>query len=77
MKSPSKNISASLRGQRPPGRGAETPAVGRQKSYGPSMTIPGEGGTEMSQGTATAGDGRQERSAAKYAGASGKHFGGG
>ena len=77
MRAPSKNISNSLRGQSPPGRGAEMVSQSRPKSYGPSMTIPGEGGVEMAPGTGMRNDGRQERSASKFAGAAGKHVGAG
>lgn len=74
MKAPSKNISASLRGQSPSARGSETPTVGRQKRYGPSMTVPGEGGTEKAPGTQAGG--RQGRSADVFADAAGSKVGG-
>lgn len=76
MKSPSKNISASLRGQSAPGRGPIKVEMGRMKGYSPSMTVPGEGGTEMAPGTHAASDGRQERSAAAFAQAAGSKVGG-
>ena len=59
MKSPSKNISASLRGQSVKGRGNEKISVTRQSGK-PSMTVPGEGNVEMPPGS------RHERSAAHY-----------
>ncbi len=60
MAAPSKNISASLRGQRSPGRGEEQITVASLHP-GPSMTVPGEGGIEMPPGP------EHERCAAKYA----------
>ena len=77
MKPPSKNIASSLKGQSPPGRGGTVIDQAPMKGYSPSMTVPGEGGTVVPQGTGTAADGRQERSANHYAGALGKHFGNG
>ncbi|HTI81748.1 MAG TPA: hypothetical protein VL614_14970 [Acetobacteraceae bacterium] len=76
MKAPSKNISNSLRGQSPPGRGAESVQVGKLKGYSPSMTLPGEGKTSMAPGTHARDDGRQERSASVYAGVVGSKVGG-
>jgi hypothetical protein len=60
MKTPSKNVSASLRGQKVAGRGAEKVTVSAMSDSKPSMTVPGEGGVEMPVGT------RHERSAAEY-----------
>lgn len=65
MKSPSKNISGSLRGQSSPGRGAESIAV-TGLSKGQSMTVPGDGSVETPPGK------RLERSAAEYAEPAGK-----
>lgn len=62
MKAPSKNISASLRGQNPVARAPETVEVSAQKA-GVSMTTPGDGSVEAAPGMARGGD----RSAAKYA----------
>lgn len=59
MKAPSKNVSASLRGQRIAGRGQESISVTKQSGR-PSMTVPGEGGVERPPGA------MHERSAAKY-----------
>lgn len=74
MKAPSKNISASLRGQSTTARGSEKVSVGRQKGYGPSMTLPGEGRTEKAPGSQVGG--RQDRSAAVYADTLGSKVGG-
>lgn len=72
MKPPSKNMSASLRGQSPGGRGPEPVTVTSQNPQDASgMVIPGEGGVENPPGTV---DGR---SAKNYARAVGGHFGGG
>lgn len=65
MKSPSRNISSSLRGQSSPGRGAESIAVSGIKK-GQSMTVPGDGSVEVPPGK------RHERSAAEYAEPAGK-----
>jgi hypothetical protein len=65
MKSPSKNVSKSLRGQKTPGlMGGEGIEVSGLKK-GSSMTVPGEGGVEVAPGMQTSG--RQERSAVNYA----------
>lgn len=77
MKPPSKNMSASLRGQNPPGRGPEPVSTGKLKAANPSMVIPGEGRTETAPGTMSRADGRQERNATVYANAAGRHVGGG
>ena len=76
MKAPSKNITASLKGQRPPGRGSEPVSTGKLTRYGPSMTVPGDGMTDKAPGTGTRSDGRQERSASVYADALGRRVGG-
>lgn len=65
MKAVSKNVSASLRGQKPGGRGPETVEVSGTKS-GVSMTVPGEGSVQEPPGM------MHERSAAHYAGPAGK-----
>lgn len=63
MKAPSKNISASLRGQSGKGRGAEPVKVsGMKNSAQPSMTAPGQGGIERAPGAI------HERSAANFTG---------
>ncbi len=62
MKKPSKNISASLRGQKVSGRGGEDVQVSGMRDAKPSMTIPGEGGVEAPPG------GRHDRSAAHFTG---------
>lgn len=70
MKSPSKNISQSLRGQRAPGRAPlEVPAPEMQKR-GVSMIIPGMGGIEEEPTT------QHPRSVAKYCGPQ-RRYGGG
>jgi len=76
MKPPSKNITASLKGQRPPGRGSEPVSTGKLTRYGPSMTVPGDGTVSKAPGTGTRDDGRQERSASVYADALGRRVGG-
>lgn len=70
MKPVSKNISASLRGQREAGRSAISPTVSGT-TKGVSMTVPGEGGSECPPGAQM-----QDRSAAKYADAVSPKFGG-
>jgi len=50
MKPPSKNVSASLRGQTTGGRAGEAPQVSGMKP-GPTMTVPGDGKVEMAPGT--------------------------
>ena len=77
MKSPSKNIAASIKGQSPGGRGPERVETSRPGRYAPSMTVPGEVRTTVPQGNGTARDGRQDRSAVKHAAAAGKMVGGG
>jgi hypothetical protein len=77
MKPPSRNIGKSLRDQHPPGRGTEHVEQARPKAFSPSMTVPGEGGTVVPQGTTMEGDGRHDRSANHHAGALGQHFGNG
>jgi hypothetical protein len=73
MKSPSKNVSASLHSQKEAGRSAIKPTVSGLKK-GVSMTVPGEGGVEKPAG---AGRGSQAgRSAAVYADAVSSKFGG-
>lgn len=59
MKTPSKNISASLASQSVPGRGAESISVGTV-SGSPSMVVPGSGSVMEAPG------GRHERSARNY-----------
>ena len=72
MKSVSKNMSASLRGQSPGGAGAEPIRVGKQTApTAAGMTIPGEAGVSNPPGTPPV------RSVKDYAGAVGGHFGGG
>lgn len=61
MKTPSKDIAGSLRGQRAPGRGPEVVDVQKVKPTNPSMVVPGEG----RGGTKPPGM-RHERSAAHY-----------
>lgn len=68
MKSPSRNVTRSLAGQRPGGRGEESISVSEMGGK-PSMVVPGEGGTESAPG------GEHERSAAKYV-APQRRFGG-
>jgi hypothetical protein len=62
MKSPSKNITGSLKGQKPGGRGAEPVEVSRLKS-GVSMTVPGTGDVETAPGMLR----DQDRSAVNFA----------
>lgn len=50
MKKPSKNISASLRGQSQPARGSESISVSRQKRVTEVGPVPGEGGVETAPG---------------------------
>ena len=72
MKSPSKNMSASLRKQSPGGREGMPIEVGKQRP--PSMAgaiLPGEHGVEAPPGEV------HSRSAAHYAPATGSHFGDG
>ena len=70
-KSPSKNMSASLRGQSPMANGADKISVGKvTPATSASMTIPGEGGVENPPGTV------KPRSAKQYAEVTAKHFGG-
>lgn len=69
MKPASKNMSASIRGQRVPGR-EETPISVEGLKQGPgSRIIPGESGVERPPGT-------RERSAARFADANGRRVGG-
>lgn len=72
MKSPSKNISASLRGQSVQARAPVTPSVSEQRTGGPTMTVPGEGKVERPPGEPRHGD----RCAAKFTEPM-KRFGGG
>lgn len=65
MKSPSKNITQSLKGQKPGGRSGETVEVSGVKA-GVSMTVPGDGSVDSPPGA------RHERSAAHYAEPAGK-----
>lgn len=60
MKAPSKNVTASLKGQSPGGRGGEKVVVSGL-SKGVSMTVPGEGGVETAPGMV------KEASAVHYA----------
>lgn len=60
MKAPSKNISASLKGQRAGGRGPEPVNVSGTKS-GVSMTVPGDGSVAEPPGA------MHENSAAHFA----------
>lgn len=69
MKKPSKNISRSLRGQKPGGRVPVNPEVSSVKMGGVSMTVPGEGMVETPPGK-----GMQDRSAGRYAEPMGKKF---
>jgi hypothetical protein len=67
MKAPSKNISASLRGQKEAGRSPIAPQKGSLKSANAvSMIVPGEGSVE-----APPHKDMQNRSAAAYADAAG------
>lgn len=68
MKSPSRNISDSIRGQSPAGRKPVSVSVSKQKAPGMSPTS-GEGGTSMPPGKV------HERSVKPYAGAVGGIFG--
>ena len=61
MKPPSKSISASLSGQRAPGRTAGPVTVTSPRANSPSMTLPGNGGSSKPPGM------RHPSSAAKYA----------
>lgn len=61
MKAPSKNVSASLRGQKPGSKGPEPVVVSAMSGKLASMTVPGEGSVETPPGM------RHERSAANYA----------
>jgi hypothetical protein len=68
MKTPSKNMSASLRGQ---GKDNDTPRVSRQTAPSAAGTIiPGEHGVEKAPGK------NHARSVEPFAGAVGGHFGG-
>ena len=51
MKTPSMNISASLRGQRPAGREDHTPSVSKMKGR-PSMVVPGTADVQQPPGAA-------------------------
>ena len=65
MKMPSRNITKSLKGQKPAGRmGGNAIEVSGLKK-GSSMVVPGEGGVETAPGMQTSG--REERSAVNYA----------
>jgi hypothetical protein len=66
MRDPSKNIAASLRRQRAPGRTPEPVAV-TTVSKKPTMTVPGDGGIALPPGALQVGDERQSRSAALHA----------
>lgn len=65
MKAPSKDISASLRGQKPGGRSSESVEVSGVQA-GESMTVPGTGSVSKPPGM------QHERSAAAYADPAGK-----
>ena len=70
MKSPSKNMSASLRGQSP--GGDESPRISKQSPESAAgRIIPGESGVEAPPGRVPA------RSVKPFAGAVGRRFGGG
>lgn len=71
MKSPSKNMSSSLAGQRSGGRSPEPVTVSKQRSMSEAgMRIPGEG-------TVSNPPGRPEPATAKrYASAGGRRYGG-
>jgi hypothetical protein len=69
MKAPSRNIPSSLKGQKPGGRSGESIEVSGLKR-GDSMQVPGEGSVQSPPGSQI--NGRQERSAANYAGPGGK-----
>jgi hypothetical protein len=62
VKSPSKNITASLKGQRTVARAPENPEV-TGLSKGQSMTVPGDGSVDSPPGMVRGAD----RSAARYA----------
>ena len=68
-KAPSKNVSASLRGQRVPGRAPLQVSTSEMKR-GVTMTVPGEGGVEEPAGV------MHDRSVAKYTGPM-RRYGGG
>lgn len=71
MKAPSKNIGASLRGQRVGGRAGEAVQVsGMKRASAASMTIPGEGGICNPPGSV------DSASVKKFADPVGGHFGG-
>jgi hypothetical protein len=71
MNTPSKNMSASLRGQGGKAGPAETPTVSKQRPMtAASSVLPGEHGVEQPPGAV------HPRSAQHYAGAVGGHFGG-
>jgi hypothetical protein len=69
MKSPSKNVSRSLRGQRAPGRKQTGVSVSKLTTGG-SMIVPGEGGVEDPPGA------RHTNSAKDHADALGRLVGG-
>lgn len=69
MKSPSKNVSRSLRGQRAPGR-AQEPISTSSQTRGGSMIVPGEGKVEVPPGRERA------NSAAEYGNPLGRKVGG-
>lgn len=72
MKSPSRNISTSLAGQRIPGRTPEPVRVGRQRKLtAASMALPGEGCVSPPPGKEPA------ATASRYASANGRRYGGG
>lgn len=66
MKAPSKNVSASLRGQSPAGRSPEAVSVTEQRSGGPTMIVPGDGKVEAPPGRGNEQAGMAERSAQKH-----------
>ncbi len=74
MKTPSKSIAKSLQHQRVAGLSPSKPKVGRPKTGGVSMTVPGEGTVQRSPGPTN--DATYLRSAARYADAIGTKVGG-
>ena len=66
MKVPSKNISASLRGQEQNAGKPETPMVSALRSGGPTMTVPGEGKVQAPPGEGRQTGGRGAREACAY-----------
>lgn len=70
MKSPSKNISRSLRSQRSPGRAGSPISVSKPRGGAGSRMVPGESGVESAPGR------EEENCASRYGGAVGGLVGG-